>query len=305
MNSDKIICLAHGTVVEAGTHDELMAKNGFYAGLIQTQSEKEKKEKEEKRKSLIRNSENDLDEIEDEEDDYEEFHRHEINNFLPEIMRKTHSDYIIMKDKKIAESIIKTDSVMLQDQIINSEGLIMDKIRSLKSKKHFTDTLSDKKERNGFIESKEPRVSIKSNRYSNSVRFSQVGERRITESSHRKGTDKKLSFRRLESSGKNFIDASVYGKKNEERITYKEFNERRNRVLKILWTKNDKWYIIGGSIAAAGNGAIWPIYGIILADAINVLLEPVLIDVKNDGFNVAMMFVALAIAAGVILWMQK
>lgn len=36
-NADKILVLEHGTLVEAGTHDELIAKNGLYAHLYQIQ----------------------------------------------------------------------------------------------------------------------------------------------------------------------------------------------------------------------------------------------------------------------------
>jgi ABC-type multidrug transport system fused ATPase/permease subunit len=36
-NADKIIVLAHGKVVEAGTHDALMARNGAYTELYKMQ----------------------------------------------------------------------------------------------------------------------------------------------------------------------------------------------------------------------------------------------------------------------------
>ena len=37
VDSDLILVLDHGHIVEQGTHDELMAKNGFYAGLYNSQ----------------------------------------------------------------------------------------------------------------------------------------------------------------------------------------------------------------------------------------------------------------------------
>jgi ATP-binding cassette subfamily B protein len=43
-NADKIIVLSGGAVAEAGTHDELIAHNGLYAGLYRLQYNKESKE---------------------------------------------------------------------------------------------------------------------------------------------------------------------------------------------------------------------------------------------------------------------
>ncbi len=39
-NADLILCMKDGDIVEQGTHDELIAKNGFYAGLYNSQFEK-------------------------------------------------------------------------------------------------------------------------------------------------------------------------------------------------------------------------------------------------------------------------
>ena len=36
-NADQVIVLDHGSVVEAGTHDELLAREGYYARLYHTQ----------------------------------------------------------------------------------------------------------------------------------------------------------------------------------------------------------------------------------------------------------------------------
>lgn len=38
-NADLILCMNHGDIVEQGTHNELMEKNGFYAGLYNSQFE--------------------------------------------------------------------------------------------------------------------------------------------------------------------------------------------------------------------------------------------------------------------------
>lgn len=39
-NADLILCLKDGDIVEQGTHEELMDKNGFYANLYNSQFEK-------------------------------------------------------------------------------------------------------------------------------------------------------------------------------------------------------------------------------------------------------------------------
>lgn len=39
-NADLILCMRDGDIVEQGTHDELMAKGGFYAALYNSQFEK-------------------------------------------------------------------------------------------------------------------------------------------------------------------------------------------------------------------------------------------------------------------------
>ena len=56
MDCDKIIVLKFGEIVEQGSHDELLKKNGYYASLWNKQSEQNKKmqqEAEDKKKDKI------------------------------------------------------------------------------------------------------------------------------------------------------------------------------------------------------------------------------------------------------------
>jgi hypothetical protein len=92
-------------------------------------------------------------------------------------------------------------------------------------------------------------------------------------------------------------------KKKEEIVNQQNFKLARKRVFTML--KDEKKFVIGAGIAAACNGAVWPIYGILLADATAALALDNLEDVKQQGTLVAIFFVILAVCAGGVLWMQK
>jgi len=91
----------------------------------------------------------------------------------------------------------------------------------------------------------------------------------------------------------------------EEEVKYSDekFKISRRRLFGIL--KDHKRFLVGAGVAAALNGAVWPIYGILLADAIGTLSEKNVVEVQSGGLLVAVFFICLALAAALVLWMQK
>lgn len=92
-------------------------------------------------------------------------------------------------------------------------------------------------------------------------------------------------------------------KKEIEKQEAAFYNESRKRLLSML--KDHKKFIVGAAVSAAVNGALWPIYGILLGDACASLSLKLPEDVAVQGRNVAILFTVLATCAGIALWMQK
>jgi ATP-binding cassette subfamily B (MDR/TAP) protein 1 len=63
--------------------------------------------------------------------------------------------------------------------------------------------------------------------------------------------------------------------------------------------------LVFSAIAASCAGAVWPAYGILLADSINSLSKPDMEAVKNEGFMLSMYFLILAGCAGLSVFFQK
>jgi len=107
------------------------------------------------------------------------------------------------------------------------------------------------------------------------------------------------------SSNKSLLKDKIRQIKDIEEVyyTHEKFKVSRKKLFEIL--KDHKKYIFGAAIAAAFNGAVWPIYGILLADAIGTLSENDKDLVRKGGTMVSIYFVCLALAAAMILWMQK
>lgn len=123
--------------------------------------------------------------------------------------------------------------------------------------------------------------------------------RSINSKSRKSFTDKYYQENEIALAEKNPI------KIEEEEVKYSDqkFKQSRRRLFGIL--RDHKKFLVGAGIAAAFNGAVWPIYGILLADAIGTLSEKNVNTVRTGGMLVAIFFVCLALAAALVLWMQK
>lgn len=86
-----------------------------------------------------------------------------------------------------------------------------------------------------------------------------------------------------------------------------EFEKFADSKKKKLWPilAEFKCIIFLAGLAAAGIGAVWPCYGILLADSIDSLSKQNPEDVKKEGFLLAMYFLALAGGAGISAFSQK
>ena len=129
--------------------------------------------------------------------------------------------------------------------------------------------------------------------------------------SNRNSLQKKVSLKESLHSNRDDLSLSSYSKKpslnntlslnkvNEDELLKKS----RSHVFSIL--KDHKCFAAGCAIFASLNGAVWPTYGVLLANAIGTLSKSDLKVVKDDGLIIAMEFLALALGAGIALWMHN
>jgi len=110
-------------------------------------------------------------------------------------------------------------------------------------------------------------------------------------------TDREIYYEARKSSLSSFAKI----KKPVDVLDEEYYANSRNRLLSIL--KNEKGFVAGAATAAACNGAIWPIYGILLADAIGALSAKT--NVTQGGLQVSMLFLVLAFCAGIVLCLQN
>ncbi len=93
-------------------------------------------------------------------------------------------------------------------------------------------------------------------------------------------------------------------KENEKKQELEKYFEASKKKLLPLIMEN-KGVVIGGAFFAACSGAVWPSYGILLADSIEALSQPIGEKFKKDGEMLAIYFSILAVCAGVAYYFQK
>lgn len=99
----------------------------------------------------------------------------------------------------------------------------------------------------------------------------------------------------------------VQEKLKEEKMKKKELDKYFESTKKKLWPLllENKWTIVGAAFFAACSGSVWPAYGILLADSIEALSQPIGDNLKKDGERLGIYFTILAIGAGVAYVFQK
>jgi ABC-type proline/glycine betaine transport system ATPase subunit len=279
-NSDNIIFIKDGNIAEMGSHEELLANRANYYNMVMTQAEKQKKEQREKeerereemaRESISKIYEDELENLNDDEEELKEDGKieqsHEADVRSPS--KRSVTNY---NNKK--GSVAKED-IVLQD-MVNNENLYHNKRMS---------TILERRET-----------------FDKRAMMTPLTERK---QSGLLNVNTEHAFKRLDSEIKKTEHKETITTTEEDaaKIENKKFNDLRKRLLSLL--KDHKLFVVGASIAASCNGAVWPIYGILLADAIGTLADKDHEAVQQGGLNIAMMFMALAITAGTILWMQK
>jgi ATP-binding cassette subfamily B (MDR/TAP) protein 1 len=83
----------------------------------------------------------------------------------------------------------------------------------------------------------------------------------------------------------------------------KYFAASKKKLLPLIM--ENKGTVFGAAFFAACSGAVWPAYGILLADSIDALSQPIGPKMKKDGEMIAIFFLILAFCAGFSYWLQK
>jgi ABC-type multidrug transport system fused ATPase/permease subunit len=309
INADLIVCLNNGKIIDKGTHEELKQRSPFYLHLINQEEEDEEYENEE----------------------YENEDEHEENKIENEsYWKKDQSfDNENASNKNNLEKILNVND--LNGKKIESENKIETKKNSYsrKNKDNFnilndsysirTDNLNDSinnyknnnnknnNNNNNIINplNDDNLILEKKKSIYDSRKFSKISlglDRRTSQMSRRSSKRRKTEILKAQE----LLDYNLAKKKHEEEqviFTDEKFKSSRKRLFELL--KDKKKFLIGAGISAGLNGAVWPMYGVLLAQAIGTLSQRDIELVHSGGLKISLFFFILAISASIILWSQK
>jgi hypothetical protein len=127
----------------------------------------------------------------------------------------------------------------------------------------------------------------------------------LSKESKKSGRKRKSEKMKSQNEYKQDLEYIELSKKCEEEVKYtnEKFKTSRRRLFEIL--KDKKKFLIGAGISAGLNGAVWPMYGVLLAQAIGTLSQKDIELVHSGGIKIALYFFTLAVCASIVLWMQK
>ena len=128
-NADNIVCMKNGSVVEQGTHDELMELKGSYHKLVSTQIIKDKKEEKEKENEDRENETDSSDESENETDSSDESENETDSSDKPD----DETDFLNRHDSQSEPVIIETSSERFDEISIDESSTISNKCSTLDS----------------------------------------------------------------------------------------------------------------------------------------------------------------------------
>ena len=329
-NSDKIFCFGKdGNIAEEGTHDELMEKKGVYADLYM----KRAKAEEDRRASLLIDDNEDSDIAQNKFSQSISNNNNNINNNINnnDIGNNYINSNIPLENNNVqfntdndinSDNSLKNRKILSQRNEINNNN-IEDELKALKirNSKHTF----DKEINMNDVRIKFPsETNFRNINESHPINMNNIKKESTLNSLHRNSkpninyikndTDLKRSsiYNENFSSNRESINQlnntdTLLNKEDKEKSEKEEnkiiFKKARKHAFSLL--KNNKCFMIGCTVAAGCNGLVWPIYGILLANAIGALSQKDINDVKKDGMINALEFLALATFAGGALWMQN
>ena len=327
-NSDKIFCFGKdGNIAEEGTHDELMEKKGIYSELYM----KRAKAEEDRRASLL------IDENDDSDSGVNKISQ-SINNNNPIINNNdignnymssnipldniNNNHYLNTENDINSDNSLKNKKILSQrNEMYNNN--IEDEFKSLNihNSKHTFDKVINMNEVRlkfpsdpNFKNINEAQLNNKNNIKHKATFNSPKRNSKQNISNTKNEIDLKISINNENFSSNRESINNLNNKDNnyipqEDKLKAEEienkilFKKARKHAFSLL--KNHKGFMIGCTVAAGCNGLVWPIYGILLANAIGALSQKDINDVKKDGMINALEFLALATFAGGSLWMQN